>query len=97
MGRFPDSSYEYAFTCKNLLGSPGQFRAKKCDLFEIGGFQRIAACKNWQIRFSSPLVKLFSKQPSFPLELKGKEIPGQRPREQSLRLLSLILLHFHPP
>ncbi len=30
MGRFPDSGYEYAFTCKNLLGVPGRFRAKKC-------------------------------------------------------------------
>jgi len=42
---------------------------------KIGTQDKNRSLQDWQIRFSSPLVKLFCKQPSFPLELKGKEIP----------------------
>jgi hypothetical protein len=47
--------------------------------------------QDWQIRFSSPPAKLFSKQPSFPLELKGKEIPGTASEGT---VVEVIITHF---
>ena len=84
---------DFPRTMKNRPPQSAVF--KELRPVRIGTQDKNKSLQDRQIRFSSPPVKLFSKQPSFPLELKGKEIPGQRPREQSLRLLSLILLHFH--
>ena len=40
-----------------------------------GTLDKNVGIEEWQIRFSSPLVKLFIKQPLSPLELRKKEIP----------------------
>ena len=54
---------------------PGGGLSAFSDYVQNGTLDKNKRLQDRQIRFSSPPVKLFSKQPQSPLELREKEIP----------------------
>ena len=77
----------YSDVSRSMENRPPQSAVfKELRPVRIGTQDKNKSLQDWQIRFSSPLVKLFSKQPSFPLELKGKEIPRTASEGEVARL-----------